>query len=275
MGLLAVPGAELYYETTGSGPLLVLIHGGSGSIEPFGAFTPVLAEHFTVVSYVRRGFDGSPVDGPVDDEKRLATDADDAALVVEQFGGPAAVFGSSSGAIVGLELLSRYPDRVRRLLAHEPPLARLLPNGERWVAFFDRVVDTYHRAGIGPAMMQFGAAVWSLEPPEHEPNWDDIEIPAEQAAWFAHAAGNLGYWMEHEVRPYPRHMPDLAALRPVADRLVPGCGLASRQEFPYQPNLVLARELGLSIVEFPGGHAGYVEHPVEFGTQLAGVLSDA
>ena len=60
-GRVQANGAELYYESVGSGPLLVLIHGGSGSIEPFQGCTPVLAEHFTVVSYVRRGFAGSPV----------------------------------------------------------------------------------------------------------------------------------------------------------------------------------------------------------------------
>ncbi len=70
-----------------------------------------LAANFTVVTYARRGFARSPVDGPVDDANRIATDTEDAAaLITGHGGGPACVFGSSSGAIVTLNLVTRHPD---------------------------------------------------------------------------------------------------------------------------------------------------------------------
>src|SRR3954454_5611023 len=81
--MLAVPGARLYTETRGSGPLLVCIVGGSGDAESFGRLAVPLARQFTVVAYDRRGYARSPLEAPVDDAARLALDADDALRVIE------------------------------------------------------------------------------------------------------------------------------------------------------------------------------------------------
>ena len=43
---------------------------------------------------------------------------------------PAYVFGSSLGGLIGLDLTMRYPDRVRKVVTHEPPLVRLLSPAE-------------------------------------------------------------------------------------------------------------------------------------------------
>lgn len=81
MSILAVPGARLYYETRGSGPLLVLVPGANGTNGDADGFAGVgkhLAAYYTVITYDRRGFSRSPLDGPQDDDRRLQTDADDA-----------------------------------------------------------------------------------------------------------------------------------------------------------------------------------------------------
>jgi pimeloyl-ACP methyl ester carboxylesterase len=58
--------------------------------------------------------------------------ADDAQrLIVESTNQPALVFGSSVGALIGLELVARHPEKVRLLVAHEPPAWELLPDDER------------------------------------------------------------------------------------------------------------------------------------------------
>jgi pimeloyl-ACP methyl ester carboxylesterase len=56
MPKLTVPGAELYYETTGLGPLLVMVSGANGSVELWQPFIAHVKAHFTVCSYDRRGF---------------------------------------------------------------------------------------------------------------------------------------------------------------------------------------------------------------------------
>jgi pimeloyl-ACP methyl ester carboxylesterase len=72
----------------------------------------------------RRGFTRSPLLAPVEGHARIAADADDARrLIAHLGGGPAHVFGSSSGAIVVLELVARHPEAVATAVAHEPPAA--------------------------------------------------------------------------------------------------------------------------------------------------------
>src|SRR5919205_4506960 len=123
---LKVPGATLRYEVRGTGPLLLLIPGGPADSSVFDPIRGVLSERYTVVTYDPRGLSRSTFDGEPEDTT-VQTFADDAhhllAAIDTQ---PAYVFGSSGGALVGLELVPRYPGQVRALVAHEPPLARLL-----------------------------------------------------------------------------------------------------------------------------------------------------
>jgi len=68
---LDVPGARLFYETRGSGPLLLMIPGATGTAGSFTLVTDSLAAYYTVLTYDRRGFSRSHLDGPQDDEHRL------------------------------------------------------------------------------------------------------------------------------------------------------------------------------------------------------------
>ena len=64
---------------------------------------------------------------------------------------PAFVLGSSGGASYGLDLVARYPEQVRTLVAHEPPVAALLPDAAHWRAFTEEIRDIYQRDGVFPA----------------------------------------------------------------------------------------------------------------------------
>ncbi|MEV6257277.1 alpha/beta fold hydrolase [Nocardia sp. NPDC051911] len=265
---LAVPGATLYYEIRGTGPLLLLIPGGNGDAASFDAVAERLADRYTVVAYDRRGFTRSPLDGPPHD--RVITDGTDAAtLLTHLTDQPAHVLGSSSGAIVALELLRARPELVRTLVAHEPPLATLLPDGEKWLAFLDSIHEQSKTEGTSAAMAAFSAGI-GMRPTPLPPL---EQLPPEAVATVTRIQQNLVFWMEHELRQYPRYAPDLAALRASSDRLVLGVGHESRDTFPGLPNAVLAKELGLDLVEFAGDHVGYRMAADEFAAQLDRVLT--
>lgn len=272
--MLAVPGAELYYETAGSGPLILLIPGGNGDAMPYAGLVRLLSDSYTVVAYNRRGFSGSPLDGPVDPSGRLDADADDAVALIEHVGsGPAHVFGSSSGAIVGLHLLTRSPEHVATLISHEPPLASLLPDRAEWLGFLDEVYDVWRTEGPAVAMQRFGQRILGVT---NEDSADRLAaLPAEQREeLMQRMSANLSFWLEYELKTYPRYEPDLATLEKLADRLVLAGGNDSRELFPYQPNTVLAARLGLEVVDFPGDHIGYAAHAAEFAAQLRSVLAN-
>jgi pimeloyl-ACP methyl ester carboxylesterase len=177
-GTLKVPGATLHYEVCGTGPVLLLIPGGPADADGFAPIRDALSDRYTVVTYDPRGLSRSPFDGGPQDTT-VQTFADDAHQLLAAIGTePTYVFGDSSGALVGLELVSQHPEQVRVLVAHEPPLTRLLDDADEHVRFGREVYDTYRSEGIGPALEKFAAGAGldspaaipgSVANPKHSP----------------------------------------------------------------------------------------------------------
>jgi pimeloyl-ACP methyl ester carboxylesterase len=139
---LEVPGARLYYDVQGSGPVLMLV-GHPMGVSGFATIAPLLAETYTVVTYDPRGFARSTIDDP-DQDAEPDLLADDVRRVLEAVGEvPAHVFGSSGGAVTGLALVAHYPGHVKTLVAHEPPLALLLPQADEAPTRIHEIYDTY------------------------------------------------------------------------------------------------------------------------------------
>jgi len=266
---LTVPGATLHYEVSGSGPVLLLIAGGGTDAGIFSGIVGQLSADYTVVAYDPRGNSRSQYDGEPADES-VERSAEDALAVIEAVAGdePAYVLGSSSGAITGLELIARHPERVRMLVAHEPPCVQILPDARDARAFFQDVYDTYHRDGLEAADLLFAIGT----------GMDEDEMPApedllpEFLELFQRMRANSGNFYEHKLLPFTRYQPDLDALKTVADRIVPAAGLDSAEYLPGRPIQIIADHLGWPVVTFPGGHGGYASHPAPFATLLARVF---
>jgi pimeloyl-ACP methyl ester carboxylesterase len=113
------------------------------------------ASRRTVVTYDPRGADRSRrTDGAT--ESTPGEHADDLSRLIDALGaGPGDVFASSGGAVNALVLVARYPERVRTLVAHEPPAVQLLPDREPALAACRHVHDTYARAGFGAGLAEF------------------------------------------------------------------------------------------------------------------------
>src|SRR6185369_3812350 len=125
VGSLRVPDARLHFEVRGQGPLLVLV-GAPMDAQPFEPLADLLATDHTVLTTDPRGINRSSVDDP-DQDSTPPMRADDLARLVAHLGaGPAAVFGSSGGAVSALALVETRPDLVHTVIAHEPPLADVL-----------------------------------------------------------------------------------------------------------------------------------------------------
>jgi len=267
MSTLKVPGTQLFYEVSGSGPFLILIPGASGTGESFRPLAPHLISQYQVVTYDRRGFSRSALDGPQDYDHRLATDADDVRRLIEHLTDqPAFVFGTSSGAIVALEVLTRYPERVQTVVAHEPPVVSLLPGAAKWWAFFDRIYDSYRKHGIEQAMHQFVSMIVGKE--EHE-----VLMRAMKEQANEYTKMNAAYWMEHELRQYPHVALDQARLAAHARQLVLAGGRDAQDKVGYQSSKALAQRLGLDLIDVPGGHIGFMTSPAEFAEALSATLN--
>lgn len=267
MSTLNVPGAQLNYEVSGEGPLLVLIPGSNGGGDIFGQVAQSLKDRYQVVTYDRRGFSKSELDGTQDYDHRLQTDAEDVRRLIEHLSNkPATIFGTDSGAVVALEVLTLYADQVHTVVAHEPTAVKLLPDAAKWLALFVEVYDTYRQSGVPRAMHQYASGILS---PDHR-----LLMPYIRDQTGEHGWANAAYWMEHELRQYASIEFDLKVLASHKIQLVVAGGIESQSQLSYQPSIVLAQTLSLDIVNLPGGHLGYLSHPDDFAKELTSVLKN-
>ena len=111
-------GTTIAYDQAGTGPLLVLVDGAlnSRSFGLNGPLAPILADRFTVVTYDRRGRGDSGDTQPYAVQREI----EDLAAVIDVVGGPAYVYGISSGAGLALEAASAVPTKVAKLALYEP-----------------------------------------------------------------------------------------------------------------------------------------------------------
>ena len=281
---LKVPGASLYFEVRGSGPVLLLICGGVYDAAGYGSLAEQLAGRYTVVTYDRRGNSRSPLDGGPE-HQRIEVHGDDAHRVLSAVGvtgdRPAYVFGNSSGATIGLELAARHHEQVRTLVAHEPPLFELLSDRDHWRTLIQCVEEAFLKEGAGPAMQVLGAGLKMSggeqedgqgrlpgggQGPQGEPDPETMEL-------MARLEKNMEFFIGYEVPPFNKYGPDIAALQASSVRVVAAMGEASEGEPPHRAALAVAERLGTQPVVFPGDHGGFGAQPEAFAAKLHEVLS--
>ncbi|PVH73134.1 alpha/beta-hydrolase [Cadophora sp. DSE1049] len=268
MPFLDLKNAKLHYDTFGNGPPLLLIPGADGRGSVFHDVAKYLSRHFTVVCYDRRGFSQSHLLGAQDLTNRLSIDADDAsALVADLFSEPAYVFGTSSGAIVATQLLIQHPERVRALVAHEPPAFTLLPEEFRTQAagLVDHIYTLYRTQGVQAAMEVFSGGLSAGEDGARmrfcmDPTRGD-EIRA-----------NSMYWFEFELRQYTSAVLNVERIVAEKAKYVPVAGSTSGDGPGVGPITILAGMVGKGVVRFPGGHISYMVDPEVFADALVALL---
>jgi pimeloyl-ACP methyl ester carboxylesterase len=275
---LDLPGATLTYDVRAAVPesteaVLLMI----GSPMDASGFT-TLASHFpdrTIVTYDPRGVGRSPrvdgVTGATPDEH-----AEDLhRLIGELNAGPVDIFGSSGGAVNAFALVARHPEGVGTLVAHEPPLATVLPDREQVLAVTKDIHDTYERDGLGPAMAKFIAftSVRGPVPPDYPgqaPDPSEFGLPTADDGSRNHPL--LGPHMV-EVTPYE---PDFDALRRAGTRIILARGAESEGTFPHRGAIAVAERLGSEALIFPSGHGGFGQQgdPDGFAVTLREVLAE-
>lgn len=116
--VISKDGTAIAFERMGEGPPLILVDGAlcSRAFGPMPKLAPLLARHFTVFIYDRRGRGDSGDTQPYAREREI----EDLAALLEAAGGSAYVVGLSSGGALALEAAaSGLP--IREVAAYEPP----------------------------------------------------------------------------------------------------------------------------------------------------------
>ncbi|MEU4190410.1 alpha/beta hydrolase [Kribbella sp. NPDC026611] len=278
---LDVPGATLTYDVRGdltNRPVLLMI----GSPMAASGF-PTLASHFadrTVVTYDPRGVERSVRHGELSELSPEDHAADLAALIEHLDAGPVDIFASSGGAVNALALTARRPDLINTLVAHEPPLAAILPDSENALGAVADMYETYQRDGMGAGMAKFIALVgFDGEIPD-----DYTQQPAPDPAMFGLPTEDDGSrndaLLGQNLRGCTSYQPDFDALAKAKDRIIIGVGEESTNQLAGRGGHATAARLGLTPVTFPSGHGGFLGNeygqpgkPAEFATTLRAALT--
>ena len=257
---LDVPGATLTYDVrrngAGTEPVLLLIGSPMGAAG-FGT----MSRHFsdrTVVTYDPRGVERSTTTDPT---SPVTPDvhADDLHRLVQAIGeGPVDLFASSGGAVNALALVSRHPEDVRTLVAHEPPLASVLPDREHAMAVTQAVHDTYQRSGWGAGMAHFIAVVAQRGPFTAE----TAAQPAPDPAMFGMPSEDDGSrtdpMLGQNIVTCTHYEPDFDALGSASTAIVLAAGEKSEGEMASRGAVAVAERLGSEPVTFPSDHGGFL-----------------
>jgi pimeloyl-ACP methyl ester carboxylesterase len=244
-----------------------------------------LSKHFsdrTVVTYDPRGSERSIKTDPTS----LATPddhADDLDRLIEAIGGgPIDLFATSGGAVNALALVSKHPEDVRTLVAHEPPIASILDDSEYALPACRAVYETYQRSGWGAGMAHFFVLVSHRGPFTAEL----ASQPAPEPATFGMPTEDDGSrtdpMLGESVITVTHYEPDFGALRAAPTRIVVAAGAGSGGEMANRGAQAVAERLGVDLVIFPSDHGGFLGgeygqtgDPDAFAAKLRQVLTEA
>lgn len=250
-GHIDANGARLYYERRGVGPSVLFISGASGDAGHYSAVADLLADEFTTVSYDRRSHSRSP--RPVGSNgTTIAEQADDAAGLIEALElAPAAVWGSSGGAIILLELLVRRPDLLRSAIVHEPPTVSVLDYGEQVMKELEAAVaEGMERGGPRAAMELFLRA-----------NLGDETFESLAAELRERTLGNGDVFFSTELDVFVGYRPDVEAVAKAGVPVRVMTATENRGVYYHDTSRWVADRLGVELGEVPGAHVPYMRNP--------------
>lgn len=153
---------------------------------------------------------------------------------------------------------------MHTLVAHEPPLALLLSEADEARAGIHEIYDTYRNGGSGAAWARFFTFTGMSPPPR-------IDDAAAQPS--AEMLATSERFFGHGLLPIALYQPVFSALQGGPPRVVVAAGTTSKGEFAQRTAAALAERLGTSLIDFPGGHAGFASDARDFAAVLRRTLS--
>jgi len=254
---------RLHVTRTGSGPVLLLIHGVACDSSFFQKTSEYLSGRYTVISYDRRGYSLSAAGA--DASYSAKVQAADALRILDQAGcRRACVAACSAGGIVALELARRYPERVEKLFLHETPLAADPQIQGAFDAYLERLRAAAARYNTARAMLILLQAVGGAD-------------PAAEPVSFEQQGRNMKNYelfLYHEMEEFLSYGRAHPGMRPEMP-----CVLASGEDdreglfSKYAP--AAAESLGCRYMRTPGCHNLAWDRPREFARCLMEALEPA
>lgn len=163
---------EIYVEEIGisDGPVLLMLHGGFGTIEDFNTITPTLSRHFRLIGIDSRGHGRSSLGRTKLSYKKLTDDlmAVINVLDLQKF----SIFGFSDGGVVAYRYAAGKDNRLQKVVTvgaswemnENEPCWEIISGmtGEAWKGMFPASYDTYMRLNPKPDFDTFSRSVVAM-----------------------------------------------------------------------------------------------------------------
>jgi pimeloyl-ACP methyl ester carboxylesterase len=110
-------GTKIAFDQIGNGPVIILVDSALADRTLCVKQANLLSKDFTVINYDRRGRGDSTDTQPYAVDREI----DDIEALINEAGGSAFLFGSSSGAVLALEAANKLSAKVKKQVLYEPP----------------------------------------------------------------------------------------------------------------------------------------------------------
>jgi pimeloyl-ACP methyl ester carboxylesterase len=145
-------GTKIAFDKSGHGPPLILVTGAMcARFGPSSSLPKLLAPHFTVYDYDRRGRGESGDTKPYSVEREV----EDIEALIDDAGEAAHVYGHSSGGALALEAAMRLGDKIKTLAVYEAPYNDDPEAQASWREYAKRLAEAVAAGGTGEAVELF------------------------------------------------------------------------------------------------------------------------
>jgi pimeloyl-ACP methyl ester carboxylesterase len=174
---------KIVYDKQGEGPALLLVDGALCGRASKSDLADLLAPHFTVYRYDRRGRGDSGDTQPYAVEREI----EDIGALIEEAGGTAYLYGHSSGASLALDATVALGDAVKGLALYEPPYDNDPEAQPGWAEYLNQLTEALAADRRGDAVALFmkyvGTPAEQVDGMRQAPFWPGLEALAPTLAY--------------------------------------------------------------------------------------------
>jgi pimeloyl-ACP methyl ester carboxylesterase len=193
-------GTAIAFDRVGHGPPVIFVGGALNSavrdFPPFVELARLLEPRFTIYRFDRRGRGESGDVQPYAVER----EAEDLQALISEAGGAAAVYGFSSGAVLGVEAVARG-EGITKLVLLEPPLPTGDGAAEEELAKTAEMIRTGRRGdAVASFLTGIGLRSEAVDGMRQSPDWSGLEAMAHTLLYDGALTEQNGLWNERARR---------------------------------------------------------------------------
>lgn len=271
--------AKLCCSCQGQGEIVLMIHGSCTNSSFFLETARLLSRDFKVILYDRRGYGkssfcmteqkGCSLRQQADDAKKVIDTVMKAKCACSSFSASAEskikVIAHSSGALIALKLLQKYPELFDTILLYEPAFFYVLPKENPVFGKIDEIWDSivqerYHHALAGFMRLIGPSSAHSLE---------DTDPLREK-----YFKSDCEYFIQNEFSLLKEKEAEFSSMQQIirSKRILIGIGELSKDTYRWQIALNARKKYNCELIYFPSAHNCPYDLPKEFAYLATGIL---